>query len=267
MRLCSPREVVLRAGDTAFYPDTWRGLLAAGLIFGAIAGYAAIPKGTESTLVQALIPGLMALCLLAMAGRHRYGLRHGDGWRVVFAHDGVYLRLQEGRGNSGEAAVLFLDRAAVDHVRLVTEQLRLPHRVGTTRHHIAYVDFQLNILVNDTIRDACLSGHREYRRTGHSGPYPVLLPSDERMRICWGGLYPGEKKALEMLATRFRVLTDLCVVYPSWEHLAAEQQDRHVRMVWDMGMCAEAEFLLRMYRGLSRSAARSLLEGQGAAER
>lgn len=268
MRLCSPKEVAIQAGDTAFYPAAWRGLFAAALIFAAIAGYAAIPKGAGNLGLPAWIPAAMALYLLVLAALQRWRLRGGSGWRMVLSRQGVYIQLRHRRGRhrNGGATVVFLEPAEISHVRLVVEELRLPHRFGMTRHHIAHIDVALNKPMYAEIRQACLSGQQEYRNSGNSGAHPVFLPMEDRVRICWDGMHPGEREALALASGQFRVLPALRVIYPLWEDLEQELQLPYVRMINEMGWAAEAEFILRIHRGMSRSVARALLEGRAGLE-
>ncbi len=260
--------ITLREGDSPalvggvrLYGDaSWRGLAFAGLCLGGTALFSGWVGGLWSWQ-GAAVPAATGAALAFMGLWRR--LRSGQSWLLLDAKDGLYLNLAHSEGYSlgkATAPTLFISRDALGWACLVREVLRLPHRFGATRHHIACIDIELSEDLPAAALAVIEGCQRRHAESGKAGPYPVRLAASRRLRLCWSGVRPGEIQALAALGEGCPTRPARTVLYPDWNLLDADQQSWHLDELWRMGMTSEAAFLARMRYRVSLRDAKTLLE-------
>lgn len=232
-----------------FHDSSYRGLLFASAVFGAIAGYALLPKGSGNTVVAALIPGALAVMLAAFAFRRWFEQSYKD-WFLILDTEGIYVNLAYSAGYSSgtsDIPVLFLPREEIASIRPVYEVMRLPHRWGATRYHFGYLDVVLRCPVQEPVLDTSLYANDCHVATGKSGPFPIRFVTPALLRLNWNAIKPDEKVAIEHLVQNYLVEGKRRVQFPDWYALNGRQRDIYLDLLWNMGMREEAAFLARMH--------------------
>ncbi len=255
------RTVPVSGNLLVFRDVSWRGLVWGGLIFGCVAAYAVIPGETLWSRGVAAIPGVTAFLLIALGGLQRW--RTGNRWLLIAAQEGLYVNVGycEGYPAPGETSqTLFIPREDVRAISRLTEVMRLPHRFGMTRHHLGCLDIAINRPLPDEASVLMAQHHEQLYRAGKSGPFPIRMASQKRLRLCWSAIRPDERSAMQQLSVYYPSAITHHIAYPEWDQLIGEQRHMFLDELWRAGMRSEALFLTRMHLGVSLKEAREFLE-------
>lgn len=245
---------VFASNQALFFRDTSpRGLLFAGLIFACVAGYAALPKGTAHNWLVVLIPGALSLLLMGWAVRQTF-YDSGNRWLMAIEPAGIYVNPSYCAGYSAgqsDAPVLLVPYESIRYIGCIQEVMRLPHRLGATRHHFGYLDIALRRPAQEDALLTTLYCHEAHASAGKSGPFPVRFVSPYLLRLHWNAVAPSEKVAVEHLAKECQVVGKRKVFFPDWDRLSSMQKDIYLDELWAMGMREEALFLARIHLKVS----------------
>ncbi|MCK5861006.1 MAG: hypothetical protein KAH38_00885 [Candidatus Hydrogenedentes bacterium] len=247
---------VLLFHDTSHY-----GLLFAGVIFAFIAGYVALPKGSDHNELVVLIPGSLAVLLIARAIWQQY-FKSEETWFIAIDSVGLHINLGYSAGYSTgqcEVSSLFVPHEEIRHIGCLHEKMRLPHRFGATRHHFGYLDIALREPVSGQVLRETLYFNEGYAKTGKSGPFPTRFLNPLLIRLNWNAVYPSEVIARKELSKRCSSVKKRDVVFPDWGRLDRSQRDVFLDELWAMGMRNEALFLARLHLKISLKNSEKLL--------
>ncbi len=261
MKLIPPEQAPTGPSVREYRDISWRGLLYAGVIFLTMAAYTLLPKDTGPSWGAALLPFLAAALFFLMAAWRRKDARRA--WLLKSAPDGLYINLGYSDGyffRGSSDAVLFIAAPEVAGIAVVLEVMRLPYRIGMTRHHFSCLDIQVSGSISDEIRAHLQEQQACFSKAGKSGPYPVRINAPGQLRLGWGWIKPGAKETAQQLAEYYTLLKSRNVAYPDWDQLNPVQQDLYLDILWQMGMTTESLFLGRQHHRIRSKEVRLLLE-------
>lgn len=262
MKMISPEEAPSGPLVREYRDVSWRGLLATGIGFALIAVFVVWPKSGNIALLAATFPAVLSLACISLAF-YRY-TRRKNAWLVKCAADGLYINTNYGDGSvlpGPPEKIMFIPASEVAGITAIREVMRLPHRFGATRHHVACLDLLMTALVTDDTLTAIAMQQARFVKARQSGPYPIRRVAPARLRLNWGWVHPGTMETLGQLSGTYATSpTEAVITYPDWDALTPEQQNLYLDLLWQEGMIQESVFLGRTLHGRSSGEVRDLLE-------
>ncbi len=240
---------------------SWRGLIYVGIAFLLAAAYTLLPKESGPSWGAALLPFLLAATFFILAAMRRMRTKYG--WFLKSAPDGLYINTgySDGYPIPGDTgAALFLAKEEVACLLDVMEVMRLPYRLGFTRHHFSCLDILIAGPIPETVVTHLQEQQERFKNADKSGPYPLRVTAPARLRLGWGWVQPGAKNTIFQLANQYRVTSPQNIIYPEWNALERQQQEIYIDELWRMGMISESLFLGRNHYNLPAAQIRRLLE-------
>jgi hypothetical protein len=232
-------------------------------MLGFVAGYALIPKNSGMDWGMALLPGATAFALLIMGVRRRWGGSLRNNWFIVACSEGYYINSGYSSGYAWKkdaSPIVFIPHACVHFATPIYETIKLPNRLGVTRHHLVYLDISLRMPLNPDIEAIIQSGQENFRHARKTGPYPVRMILDKRLRLNWDAVVPDVPQALEHFKQWTCIHPGHHIHYPDWDALDIAQRELFLDELWEMGMHDDAAFLGRIHYKTSLTEAGAILQ-------
>ena len=264
MQLLRPDAIPAGDAGPVFRNRSWLPLCVAAALMGGVAAFLAAGNWGRPDMLLAVLPGAVALLLLALGLlRLRLCLRPGN-WLLRLAPEGLYINLRSYRNPhlGGDApTVLFLPRGEIALACKTHEVRSLPRRRGHTEEFINYIDLYLHTA---DLAPLAAALRAERRRTPPAGrrkhhEYPVRVIDPPGIRLLWEHVRPGEDRALRLLAAEYPVGPDQKRRAPRWDTLDDAGKEACIAELWETGHIDEANRLVRIHRGCSLREARDYL--------